>query len=429
MICPKCGHSMQSRGIKNNRHQFQCPKCRHWEHVKVSDSDEFGQNSKFSSDGETIFISYVTDHVPTTEEVAKLYQVNLDEWEIKSFETTDWQMGRADRQKDLIYTDGKAEGFTKDSGQINRVWLHRINVRFIRKTQEIRAKNVLHELVVEAKAFAPKYPKINYPKLKEGMLYEISIPDIHFGRLTWHEESGEDYDVKIAESAVNKVLDELLGCTRGYPISRILLPIGNDFFNFDNKFGTTTGGTPQQNDTRWQKTYRLGRLMATSMIEKCMQIAPTTCIVVKGNHDEQLTFFLGDALEVQFQNNPNVEIDNSPKPRKYFIFGENLIGFAHGYWERLSDLSSLMPVEEPEKWAKSTYREFHTGDKHHTKTYSTEFKLMTDELHGIIVRIIPSITSPDGWTIDKGFVGSRRAAQSFLYHPTEGLKGQFTACP
>ncbi|HEY6021074.1 MAG TPA: hypothetical protein VIY48_14550, partial [Candidatus Paceibacterota bacterium] len=351
------------------------------------------------------------------------------EWEIKSFETTDWQMGRAGKQKDMTYVNGKASGYTKDSGEINRVWLHRINVKFTRKTMEIRAKGAIYQMVEEAKTLIPKVPKINYPKNKEGMLYEISLPDIHFGRLTWHEESGEDYDVKIADAAVNKVLDELLGYTRLYPIAEILLPIGNDFFNFDNKAGTTTGGTPQQNDTRWQKTYKLGRLLATMMIEKCMQIAPTTCLIVKGNHDEQLNFCMGDALEVRFNGNPNVTIDNSPKGRKYKLFGKNLIGFAHGYWERLSDLSNLMPVESPEWWAVSTYREFHTGDKHHIKEYQSDFRLKAEELHGVLVRIIPSITVADGWTIDKGFVGSRRAAQSFLYHPTEGLKGMFTACP
>lgn len=434
MRCPKCGTKMQSRGIKRERHQYQCGKCGHWKHVRgvedVEDQGDLGEKySNYKSDGENIFVSFVSDHIPTKEEVAQQYNIDLNEWEIKSFETTDWQMGRADKEKNLTYANGKSNGFTKDSGKINRIWLHRINVKFVRKTVEIRARSAIYEMVTEAKTLVPKVPKINYPKLKDGMLYEISVPDTHFGRLTWHEESGEDYDVKIAEAAVHKVIDELLGYIRPFPIARILLPIGNDFFNFDNKFGTTTGGTPQQNDTRWQKTYRLGRMLMTSIIEKLCTVAPTTCLIVKGNHDEQLNFFMGDALEVKFANNPNVEIDNSPKGRKYHLFGTTLIGFAHGYWEKLSDLSNLMPVEEPEKWAASTYREFHTGDKHHTKEYQSDFRLKAEEFHGVLVRILPSITVADGWTVDRGFVGARRAAQAFLYHPTEGLKGMFTACP
>lgn len=421
---------MQSRGIRKNRHRYVCFYCGHREYVTIDKEEPRGNpSSSFTTDGETIYISYTTDHIPTTDEVATQYHIDLNEWEIKSLETTDWQMGRADKQKNLTYHNGKADGITTDSGQINRVWLHRINVRFVRKTREIRARGAIYELLEEARTLIPKAPKINYPKLKEGCLYEVSIPDIHFGRLTWDKESGEDFDLDLADAAVHKVLDELLMYTQQFPIAQILLPIGNDFFNSDNKMGTTTGGTPQQNDTRWQKTFKRGRQLATAMIEKCMQIAPTKCVIVKGNHDEQLSYFLGDVLEVKFENNPNVEIDNSPKGRKYHPFGKNLIGFAHGYWEKLSDLSSLMPVEAPELWGASTYREFHTGDKHHTKEYETKFKLQTDELHGVIVRIIPSITSADAWTFDKGFVGSRRAAQSFLFHPTEGLKGMFSACP
>ncbi len=35
-------------------------------------------------------------------------------------------------------------------------------------------------------------------------MLEVDITDLHFGRLTWGKESGEDYDVKIAREMALK---------------------------------------------------------------------------------------------------------------------------------------------------------------------------------------------------------------------------------
>lgn len=419
MNCPECGTLMHSRGYSYGKHQYQCKKCGHWEYVKEETPEDV--RSGFKVEGENIFISFTCDHVPTTEEVASQYKVDLNEWEIRSFETTDWQMGRKDKEVHITWKNGKADGSVDDSGHINRVWLHRVNVKFVRRTKEIRTRLIIQDLMDEAKSFAPKYPKIDYPKFDNGLLYEIDIPDIHFGRLTWREESGQDFDIKIAREAVHKVLDELLAHAKGFEIEKILLPLGNDFYNVNNKMNETVHGTPQQEDTRWQKTFRKGRELATEMIDKCSQIAPVDVLIISGNHDEEKMFYMGDALECRYFNNPNVTINNSAKTRKYYLFGKNLLGFTHGYYEKMDKLPSLMPVEEPKLWSQSTYREWHLGDKHH--------KFETNEYNGVVIRILRALSSEDAWTFNKGLVGSMRAAESFLWHPTKNLLAQFTAQP
>jgi hypothetical protein len=66
---------------------------------------------------------------------------------------------------------------------------------------------------------------------------------------------------------------------------------------------------------------------------------------VPGNHDPQTSYFLAKVLEAWFKNAKDVEINTEPKPRKYFLYGVNLIGFAHGDDEPLRDLPSLMANE------------------------------------------------------------------------------------
>jgi hypothetical protein len=112
--------------------------------------------------------------------------------------------------------------------------------------------------------------------------------------------------------------------------------------------------------------------------------------------------------------------------RKYYNFGSNLIGFAHGADEKLDKLPLIMAMEQPELWAKTKNREWHTGDRHHKKDI---MYTASDEGGGMVVRILRSLASADAWTFNKGYVGALRAGESFLWHPQDGLIAQFTATP
>jgi hypothetical protein len=46
-----------------------------------------------------------------------------------------------------------------------------------------------------------------------------------------------------------------------------------------------------------------------------------------------------------------VEIDNVPTPRKYFVYGTNLLGFQHGHRGKPKSYGLLMAQEQKEAWA------------------------------------------------------------------------------
>jgi len=207
----------------------------------------------------------------------------------------------------------------------------------------------------------------------------------------------------------------------GQKISKILIPLGNDFYNVDNKFNTTTAGTPQQEDTRWQKTFKAARELAVEVIDGLSSIAPVDVLIIVGNHDEERTFFLGDSLESFYHRNQNVNINNSPMKRKYYSFGKVLIGFTHGYWEKPEKLPFLMPTEQPERWAETIHREWHLGDKHHKK----DLLYRTEDTNGVTIRYLRALSATDTWHFDKGYIGAPRGAEGFLWHPVEGLIAQY----
>jgi hypothetical protein len=417
-------------GKRDGKQRYKCLNPDHPKDKKVyfEEGKDSRSYSRYSVQGDNdIHISYVTDHVPTTEEVAGQYKVDLNEWEVKDFEVTDWQMGRKDKQVDIVWNKGVMDGNSHDSGQINRVWLHRINVRFVRRTFEIRARLAIKDIIEESRAFRSdtSWITLQYPNKDRGLLHEIDIPDLHFGRLAWDKETGEDYDVTIARDAVRTVLSKLIERSSHLPIDKILLPIGNDFFNVNSKMNTTVRGTPQQEDTRWQKTYVLGRKLAQEMIETCLQIAPVDVLIIPGNHDEEKVFYMGDALQLKYEDHPHVHVDNSPKSRKYYSYGKCLVQFAHGYSEKLYKLPAIMANEAPQEWAASIAgnREIHSGDKHHKLSFDESEDL------GVTIRILRALTAVDAWTFNGGFIGAVRAAESFVWDKEEGVIAQFTARP
>ena len=311
-------------------------------------------------------------------------------------------------------------GDVTDTGKLLIAPMFHIQITLKRKVSEIRARQVIQDFIQDAKKHAPKYPKMVYKK-RSQLWYEVDMPDIHFGKETWAEESGHDYNLKIAREVVLQSLEKLLSYTASFGIEKIILPMGNDFFNSNNKENTTSHGTPQQEDTRWTRTFKEGRRLAVDMIDRCAAIAPVCVMMVAGNHDEERLFYLGEVLDAQYHNVKHVTVDNRAAKRKYLSFGQNLVCFTHGYYEKLSRLPALMPLEEPMLWAASKHREFHLGDKHH----KVDLLHRTEDVDGVTIRILRSLSATDTWHFDKGYVGSPRSAESFLWDKHDGVIAQF----
>jgi hypothetical protein len=252
-------------------------------------------------------------------------------------------------------------------------------------------------------------------------MHEIDIFDLHAGKLAWYQETGADYDLKVATRLNMAAVETLLARTKHLPIAKILLPVGNDFFHIDNPRNTTFNETAQDVDTRWQKSFLKMKQAMVVIIERCMEVADVHVLMVPGNHDRTRTFYLGDTLESHFRHCPQVLVDNSPPLRKYVPWGVNLLGFSHGDEEKHASLPMLMAQEVPDLWAASKYREWHLGHLHQTRQQVMN-RTKTDD--GVVMRIIPSLSAPDAWHAMKGFK-SPRAAESYVHDPVQGLHSSY----
>lgn len=426
LCCKECGSTnVQKRGYtEKGERRIWCNDCKEW---SCYEGEEIGSYT-FVEEGEKAFASASLDEDVVNSPKKLLSAMNIDTkiWRVYKKEIGKSVAWRKDKKSNFKFTQGVATGEVEDSGKIKIIPIYTVKLWLERKTPEIRANLALEDFQKSAYQFSPKQVTLKLPKRKEGMLYEIEMPDLHIGKLTWGEESGEDSDIKIQTKSARSVLEQLLSHTDKYPIEKIWFPVGHDYFNVDNQFNTTAHGTPQQEDTRWRKTFKIGWTFAAEMINLCSQVAPVEVIVIPGNHDETRSYYLGEVLSALYTNSKHISVDNSAKARKYKSYGINLVGMTHGYHEPLKRLKDLMTYEAPDMWAKSTYREFHTGDKHHKEDYVQK----TDETDGgIVVRILRSLSPADSFHYNKGYVGALRASESFLWHKTDKLVAQFTASP
>jgi hypothetical protein len=285
-------------------------------------------------------------------------------------------------------------------------------------TDLILQKQVILE---EIKNYSP-ISEFEYSDNSINGLLLISIFDQHFGKLGWAEETGEDYDIKIAETRFKNALDSLLSRVNLNNVSRIVFPIGNDLIHVDNLQRTTTAGTPQDTDVRFHKIIKTVRRVLVETIDKLAIIAPVDIIVVPGNHDQATTFLIGEILDAFYSNNQNVTVDNSPKLRKYYKFGKVGILWTHGDKEKHNDLGLIFATEQPQLWADTKYRFCQIGHFHKNKKLNF---VSVDEHQGFQVQTLPSLSGTDSWHYGKGY-NSQKQAKAFLYDKEEGLIAEYT---
>lgn len=251
-------------------------------------------------------------------------------------------------------------------------------------------------------------------EVQDGLMLELPIMDFHLGKLAWSDETGgSDYDLKLAEKLWRKTVLDLISKSCGFGgIEKVLFPIGQDYFHFDTPGVTTTAGTPLDSDTRWQKMFCKGVDLLVWTVEQLRKIAPIEILWVPGNHDQMLSYAATVGLAQRYSKTNSVSVDLSASPRKYRLFGKNLIGYSHGEKEG-KRVEGLMQIEAPELWGKSLFREFHMGHLHNESSITS---------NGIIFRRISSITATDSWHSEMGFVGSVRQAQAFIWDKESGLQ-------
>lgn len=182
--------------------------------------------------------------------------------------------------------------------------------------------------------------------------------------------------------------------------------------NSDNLSGTTTKGTPQSNDLHLFEAYE--RLCA--MLIKGIDIIKQKCkckidvIYVVGNHDTTIGFKLAKYIDAWYRNDANINVDYSPLPRKYNVFGKTLFVFAHD--GNVKTLPKTIADEARKYWSYIDTTEVFLQHMH------SEQLLLED--NNMRIQRLPTISAKGEWTVSKGF-NSKRQCKSFIFDLEDGM--------
>lgn len=238
------------------------------------------------------------------------------------------------------------------------------------------------ELMQEAiQALAEDLPRL--PKSKPSKTYNSEIMavyplgDPHIGVMTWGEETGQDWDLKIAEEKFCAVFDRLVK-TAPSCAEAVIVNLG-DYFHTDNMENVTTrSGHSLDVDGRFAKMVRVGIKIMRQMIASALEHHRSVRVInATGNHDDTSSMFLSAALAVMYENDPRVTIDDSPTPFHYVEWGKCMFGVHHGHSCKPSMLPGVMASDKPEMWGRTKYRYWYTGHIHHDS--KKEFAGVTQE--------------------------------------------------
>lgn len=277
----------------------------------------------------------------------------------------------------------------------------------VTKNDKISIEEIKKEIEEFASIFSPTVYKQTAPfKEKEGVAYEISLPDVHYGKLT-------ELSIDAVEDQFLSTVYNLVDKAKGLEIEKFILPIGNDGMNSEGMRFTTTKGTFQHDAIGWRESFQGYCRLMIKAIDYLKTKAPVHVVVVSGNHDFERMFYAGDVIKGWYRNDKNVVVDNSMESRKYVEYGVNMIMYTHGDKERPSEMPLIMATEQPEMFARCSVREVHCGHLH---------KEMVNEYRGIKVRFIPSICANDDWHKMMGY-SAIRTGQAYIWSKTNGLEG------
>jgi hypothetical protein len=285
------------------------------------------------------------------------------------------------------------------------------------KPNQTNIEDIKDDIISQMNEHSPKYKKVFHSSKPNPHLLVIDPADIHVGKLATAMESGEEYNMQIAVQRVLDGVQGILDKSKGFHIDQILLVGGNDVLHIDSPSRKTTSGTPQDTDGMWYENFMMAKQLYVDVIEMLATHAPLHFVFNPSNHDYMSGFFLADVIKSWFRQHPHVSFDTSVAHRKYFRYGNSLIGTTHGDGAKNATLPILMAQEAPKDWAFTKHRYIYTHHLHHK---------IAQDVVGVTIEALRSPSATDSWHHRNGYQHAPKAVEGFLHHPEHGQVARLT---
>jgi len=212
--------------------------------------------------------------------------------------------------------------------------------------------------------------------------------DWHVGLLAWAEETGENYDLAIAQDVIMSSMARLIAAS---PPSKQAVVLGlGDLLHFDGYEPVTSRSRNFLDaDGRYPKVLKTSVQMVIATIDLALKRHETVLVrILPGNHDDQSAVAVSLALAMYFDGHARVSVDDSPHRLWWYRFGKVFFGAGHGEKIKMKDMPMIMACDRPQDWAASTNRRIYTAHLHHETTM---------EIGGVILKCLRTPVAKDAY--------------------------------
>lgn len=255
----------------------------------------------------------------------------------------------------------------------------------------------------------------------------VNLFDAHIDKICSTKDTDSEASLESNIEDFKKAFNELWKSIFGKMPEKIIFPVGNDFFHTNDFTLTTKRGTRQDDKvhTTDMDAFRVGINLIRDCIDKLRMIAPVTVLPVRGNHDEDRVRYMLECLLIAYEEQMDVRIVDTRKPRIYERYGDWLFGFAHGDKRiKVKDYPSLMSTDKDGKkhWSEIKQGVFFLGHVHSEKRYE---HLKGKDFRGCKVEVLRGTTPDDSWHWEEGYTAVPRTAYAFVYDKDGSREQEF----
>lgn len=269
------------------------------------------------------------------------------------------------------------------------------------RDEEAQLEQLLAAAATIADAWPGNYQPLDYTPItgpnSDDLLVVYPMGDPHLGMLAWPGDTGNKFDLNIAEQNLYSAADHLVALA---PRSKhaLVLSLG-DFFHSDNLQGTTAKGTKLDVDGRYPKVLAAGIRVMRRIIDRALEKHDFVDVICEiGNHDTQTSMMLALCLAQFYEREPRVKVDTSAQVFHFYRFGKVLIGSHHGNRVKRDDLLGVMAVDQRKAWGESEHCYWYIGHIHHDTL---------KELPGVIVESFRTLAGKDEYHHGQGYRAGR----------------------
>ena len=256
-------------------------------------------------------------------------------------------------------------------------------------------------------------------KVAQDLCNLFLVTDLHFGMLAWGEETGDDWDLKIAEDTVYNWFCSAIRMAPKASVG-VIGQLG-DLLHYDGLDSVTpASGHILDADSRFQKVVRVVIRVFRRVVREMLKRHESVHIIhAEGNHDPASSIWLRELFSALYEDEPRVTVDVSPDPYYCFEWGETSLFLHHGHKRKVNNVDDVFVAKFREVFGRTKHSYAHMGHYHHKVVL--ESSLMVVEQHRTLAGS-DAYASRGGWM-------SGRSADVISYHKRFGEVARASISP